>query len=189
MSYRNLRGLVGRVSKREPIPATGIDVLGTKCSVRLSSRGGILSALSYSGKVPAKGDSVYVDYSRGVPIVLTSDDDGNNTAPINDTGAPLIWAAETKGSSSLETTDNGTPWDSIVGVPVYALEDLSSQIDGVSSHFVLSGVAMENPIITCNLQQSPYSVLVDETMDGFTLTYTPTTRDVIIAQYRIAGTV
>jgi len=60
------------MSKQKRIPATIIDVLGSKCSVRLSTRGTVLRNLSYFGPAPVSGDSCYVDYGSGVPTVMTS---------------------------------------------------------------------------------------------------------------------
>lgn len=102
MSFKNLRTSIGDLSKRKPIPASVIDILGTRCSVRLSGKGKLLTNLLYSGKSPKKGDSVYVDYSRGNPIVITSDTGDKITAG-EYTGKPIITAALAIPTSTLET--------------------------------------------------------------------------------------
>lgn len=80
------------MSKQKRIPAVVIDVLGGKCSVRLSTRGTILRNLSYFGPRPVSGDSVYVDYSSGIPTVMTSgalSEAASSSARSTVRGAPL----------------------------------------------------------------------------------------------------
>jgi hypothetical protein len=71
--------------------------------VRLSTRGSVLTNLAFSGKIPRKGDPVYVDYSRGIPIVLTSDTNDNDPGPIEATGVPIIVAQAAPASGAPET--------------------------------------------------------------------------------------
>jgi hypothetical protein len=69
----------------------------------MSSRGKTLTNLAFSGKVPVVGDLVYVDYSRGTPIILTSDTNGNDTGSIEATGRPIISAPIAISNNSVET--------------------------------------------------------------------------------------
>jgi hypothetical protein len=98
-----LRSRINAISKRPLVPAVVLDVLGTRCTVKLSTRGAVLSNLAFNGKTPAKGDSVLVDYSRGTPIVLTSDTAENNSGPIEATGRPIITAQTSESSGMPET--------------------------------------------------------------------------------------
>ena len=60
-------------AKQKTIPAVVIDVLGNRCSVRLSGRGTKLTGLEFVGSVPKIGDAVIVDYrNANTPMVLTS---------------------------------------------------------------------------------------------------------------------
>lgn len=63
---------VTKLSKQKTITATVIDVLGSLCSVRLSTRGKVLHGVKFIGPKPAAGDLVYVDYGTGTPVVKTS---------------------------------------------------------------------------------------------------------------------
>ena len=62
-------------------------------------------------------------------------------------------------------------------------EDLTSQIDGATSHFTLSYTAKYKVEVSCNLRQLPTSIIMDDDMRGFWLTYVPTTRDKLVVEY------
>lgn len=89
--YKNLRSSINQSVKRIPVPATILDVLGNKCSVILSDRGVILRGRRYSGRKPQKGDKVYVDYSSGSPIIITSDN-SDYIQPSDYTDSPAVYA-------------------------------------------------------------------------------------------------
>ena len=70
---QSLSSALSNRAKQKTIPATVIDVLGNKCSVRLSGRGSKLTGLEFVGSVPKIGDTVIVDYrNANIPLVLTS---------------------------------------------------------------------------------------------------------------------
>lgn len=66
---------------------------------------------------------------------------------------------------------------------VQVVEDLTSQITGTNSHFTLLRVAREKCTVSCNLPQQPGSIDMDADMQGFSLSYTPTTNDKLIVEY------
>ncbi|MFA6213449.1 MAG: hypothetical protein WC714_28690 [Candidatus Obscuribacterales bacterium] len=63
------------------------------------------------------------------------------------------------------------------------LEDLTSQITGANTHFVIAQAATSIAYVSCNLIQQPTSYVLDDDMRGFTLTFTPTTRDKLTVGY------
>jgi hypothetical protein len=67
-----LVGNIAALSKQKMVPASIVDVLNDRCTVRLSSRGSILHNLKFFGPTPKAGDTVYVDYRTGSPVVQTS---------------------------------------------------------------------------------------------------------------------
>lgn len=89
----SIKSKIVRISKQKLVKATVIDVLNGRCSVRLSGRGAILTGLRFVGPTPKKGDSVFVDYESGVPVIKTSDYNGNNTIPVSATFSPINVAA------------------------------------------------------------------------------------------------
>lgn len=64
----------------------------------------------------------------------------------------------------------------------WVVEDLTSQIDGATNHFTISTVAKSKLVVNCNLQQQPGAVVMDANMLGFTLNFTPTTRDKLVVE-------
>jgi hypothetical protein len=183
MAYKGIRAGVLSIARQRTIPAVVIDVLGSRCTVRLSGRGSILTGITFSGKTPKVGDNVSVDYSRGNPVAITSDDSGNKVAPLESTGKPIVRAVSVPSSGALEVVDKGVPWASVIGAPVKVTEDLTTQIDGIGSHFAIEYVALQKCVVSCNIEQQPTSILMDNDMHGFTLTFTPTVRDVLLAEY------
>lgn len=106
---KSLRGQVVSITKKQTVSAVVIDIVGSRCAVRLSGRGGALTNLPFSGKKPSKGDNVFVDYSRGVPIVITSDSgdsSGTVTSITSSSSAPVIVAQTAEKVSSVESTDS-----------------------------------------------------------------------------------
>ena len=92
MARSGLASEITKLSKQKMIPAIVVDVLGDRCSIRLSKNGKLLTNLRYFGVPPVVGDSVYVDYRTGTPMVYTS----GTTAVATDisvdlptTGAPI----------------------------------------------------------------------------------------------------
>lgn len=65
---------VVKLGKQKIITGTIVDVMGNLCSVRMSTRGGVLHALKFIGPTPAVGDQVFIDYRSGTPVVHTSSD-------------------------------------------------------------------------------------------------------------------
>ena len=63
---------VVKLSKQKVITGSIVDVIGTLCSVKLSTRGAVLHGLPFIGSTPAPGDIVSVDYRSGKPIVHTN---------------------------------------------------------------------------------------------------------------------
>ena len=61
-----------KFNKQKSIPALVIDVVGNVCTVILSGRGKVLRNVPFTGSSPIVGDSVFVNYSTGRPIVETS---------------------------------------------------------------------------------------------------------------------
>jgi len=72
MPRTSLSSEISKLSKQKIIPAIVVDVLGRFCSVRLSGVGKLLRGLIFLGASPSIGDSVYVDYRSGTPIVHTA---------------------------------------------------------------------------------------------------------------------
>ena len=72
MARSNLSSEISKLSKQKMIPAIVVDRLGNYCSIRLSTNGKLLINLKYFGNAPTAGDSVYVDYRTGTPMVYTS---------------------------------------------------------------------------------------------------------------------
>jgi hypothetical protein len=72
MARTRISSEISKLSKQKIIPATVVDVLGRFCSVRLSGVGKLLHGLIFLGASPSIGDSVYVDYRSGTPIVHTA---------------------------------------------------------------------------------------------------------------------
>ena len=91
-------------SKQKTIPAVVIDVLGNRCSVRLSGRGTKLTGLEFVGSVPKIGDLVIVDYrSANTPMVLTSG------SVVTAAPQPITAAVVNSGNSNpAETTPGNT---------------------------------------------------------------------------------
>lgn len=102
MSYRDLKSAISSISKRKPIPAIVIDVLGKRCSVRLSGNGGKLTNLPFSGGVPYLNQNVYVDYSRGYPFVSIADSLPQIIEPVIATNRPVSSAVKSPASNSIE---------------------------------------------------------------------------------------
>lgn len=102
--FTTLNSKIFNLTKRRVIPGVVIDVLNTRCSVRLSQRGAVLKNIPFSGRIPKKGDQISVDYSRGVPVAITSDDGGNTSDVVTATEKPIATASQATGTSSLETT-------------------------------------------------------------------------------------
>ena len=89
-------------SKQKTIPAVVIDVLGNRCSVRLSGRGTKLTGLEFVGSVPKIGDLVIVDYrNANTPIVLTSG------SVVTAAPQPITAAVVPAGSANPAETING----------------------------------------------------------------------------------
>lgn len=61
-------------NKQKIITAIVVDILGMLCSVRLSTNGALIRGLKYFGGKPSIGDTVYVNYQSGTPIVYTISD-------------------------------------------------------------------------------------------------------------------
>ncbi len=69
------------------------------------------------------------------------------------------------------------------GTGTHYVEDLTSQITGSNSHFTLTRTATYKVTASCNLEQLPDSIVMDADMKGFSFTFIPTTRDVVIVGY------
>lgn len=69
------------------------------------------------------------------------------------------------------------------GTGTFYTEDLTSQITGINSHFTLTHTATYKVVASCNLEQSPDSIIMDADMKGFNFSFIPTTRDVVIVGY------
>ena len=63
------------------------------------------------------------------------------------------------------------------------VEDLTSQITVGNPDFKLLQATTGIAFISCNLIQQPTSYIMDDDMRGFTLTFTPTTRDELVVGY------
>lgn len=72
MARSGLTSEISKLSKQKMIPANVVDVLGDRCSIRLSSGGKLITNLKYFGNSPSVGSLVYVDYRSGTPMVYTS---------------------------------------------------------------------------------------------------------------------
>ena len=72
MARTRISSEISKLSKQKIIPATVVDVLGRFCSVRLSGVGKLLHSLIFLGTSPSIGETVYVDYRSGTPIVHTT---------------------------------------------------------------------------------------------------------------------
>lgn len=104
---KNFKSAAINATKKKPIPAEIIDVLGNKCSVRLSLGNGIsLKNLYFSGSVPSIGDKVQVDYSGGDPIVLVSDKNDRSPTVTTYSSKPDISASVSVQRVSTEAKDN-----------------------------------------------------------------------------------
>lgn len=68
-----LRTGISNLSKQRITFGTVLNVLGGKCTVKLSGSGAVLQGLTVIGPTPAVGQIVRVDYISGVPIVYTSE--------------------------------------------------------------------------------------------------------------------
>ena len=71
MARSSISSDIAKLSKQKTIPAVVTDVLGNFCSVRLSIRGTRLHGLKYLGTTPIIGETVYVNYQSGTPVVYT----------------------------------------------------------------------------------------------------------------------
>ena len=76
---------IAKVSKQKLIQAIVIDVLGTRCSVKLSGNGAQLNGLKYYGPVPKRGDACQINYQTGTPYVQTQ------SAPVAEKAEPIIF--------------------------------------------------------------------------------------------------
>jgi hypothetical protein len=63
------------------------------------------------------------------------------------------------------------------------VEDLTSQITGAITHFEIAQATTGIAYVTCNLVQQPGAYILDADMRGFTMTFTPTTRDKLTVGY------
>ena len=90
--------------KQKLIPASVIDVIGGKCSVRLSGEGTKLTNLSYFGPIPVIGSQVVVDYrNASIPIVMTVE---MTDPPSKDTTKNLSCSVP----ENLYIETNPSPW-------------------------------------------------------------------------------
>lgn len=94
-------------SKQQMIPATVIDVLGNRCSVRLSGRGTKLTGVAYIGPTPSVGEDVFVDYKNGSPFVYAVSSSLVRTAPPATTAIPASSVTPSQ-SHPAETVDQQT---------------------------------------------------------------------------------
>lgn len=104
-----------------------------------------------------------------------------------------VYVGQTAIIDSTTTTDIYDPrfirstgsmyWDDIVGKPTEITEDLSSQIDGVTNHFILSHTAIEKIKVYCNILQPITSYAMDDDYNGFTLSFVPTAYDSLLVRY------
>lgn len=77
----------------------------------------------------------------------------------------------------------GEDWNNLSNKPIEILEDLSSQIDGVSKHFTLSHTALEKVEVYCNILQPASSYAMDDDYEGFTLSFAPNLCDSLLVRY------
>jgi hypothetical protein len=96
MAKSTISSDLAKLSKQKVVPAIVTDVLGLLCSVRLSARGTVLHGIKYFGNVPVIGETVYVNYQSGTPIVYTVSS-GSGTSVVSSISSPVIG-----GNSSLE---------------------------------------------------------------------------------------
>lgn len=68
-----LRAGISNLARQRITFGTVLNVLGNRCTVKLSGSGAVLQGLTVIGPTPAVGQSVRVDYISGVPIVYTSE--------------------------------------------------------------------------------------------------------------------
>lgn len=64
----NLRQDIANVTKNRRFRGAIIDTVNNRVSVKMLS-GRVLTGIPFSGSKPAKGDTVYVDYTTGSPVV------------------------------------------------------------------------------------------------------------------------
>lgn len=86
---------ISRLGKQKLIPATVVDVLNDRCSVKLSTRGSLLRNLKYFGSIPIVGALVYVDYRGGTPIVQTYSTGEEEAATVETTSSSTGKSLET----------------------------------------------------------------------------------------------
>jgi hypothetical protein len=87
--------------------------------------------------------------------------------------------------TDLQTVISGLSSGTASELSYLITEDLTSQITGTGSHFDLTWVALAKCSVYCNLRQLPTDVTMDTDMQGFTLSYTPTTSDKLIVDYYV----
>lgn len=74
MTGSRLVGPVVKLGKQKVITGVITDVVRELCSVQMSTRGQILHGLRYIGTTPAVGDTVFIDFRSGIPVVHTNSD-------------------------------------------------------------------------------------------------------------------
>ncbi len=65
----DLRSKISNLSKGKRIQATVVEVNNNLASVRIGSNGQVLQGLNIVGGQIAPGDSVYVNYTSGTPVI------------------------------------------------------------------------------------------------------------------------
>lgn len=136
----SLSSKIHSAAKRPNVSAIVIDVLGGVCSVRLSQRGSILRGLSYSGAAPSKGQQVWVDYSRGNPVVVTSSS-GGEIPRAQGNGSPTVYASQSGGGGSPPDIPPQTKQGNVYFRGEYSEEEQYLAYDVVVVHDELYGDA------------------------------------------------
>jgi hypothetical protein len=104
-------------------------------------------------------------------------------------GAVRVYNGQTlvqEGRTNTDFVDLRFSQDSVSSnQPFLVTEDLTDQITGATAHFDLSVTSVGMPMVYCNIRQQGADVTMDTDMQGFTLSFTPTTADKLIVDYYV----
>lgn len=102
-----IKSKVVSIARKKDIPAIVIDVLGEKCTVKLSdSTGKIIRNIYFFGSVPTKGARVYIDFSKGDPVAMVRPTPTNAVSSGVNTGNPFITAQVASTQIKTEVPDS-----------------------------------------------------------------------------------
>jgi len=153
MAPGRLNAVLANIAKQKMIRASVVDVLGKKCSVRVSGSGAKLTGIEYFGVQPQIGDYVMIDYRNlSNPIAFTSTDYiSDNSASLKKTsnnsnmfGGPVVLKPEPTNELPVAndqhlTTPFETPIDITLTGKVGSGSSLTFSIDEIPVSGTVTG--------------------------------------------------